>query len=69
MAETREPPAWLDLLLNCSTLLNFFRDHCLQRTHSYTIVLTKSSMRLCTSLRANTFRGLILMMDGHGLQL
>ena len=24
MAETHEPPAWLDLLLNCSALLDFF---------------------------------------------
>ena len=58
MAETREPPTWLDLLLNCSALLDFLRDHCLQRTHSYTVVLTKFSMRLSSSLKANCIRGL-----------
>ena len=62
LAETPEPPAWLDLPLNCSALLDFFLDHCLQRTHTYTIILTKFSMRLCSSLRANTVRGLILTL-------
>ena len=62
LSETREPPAWLELLLNCSSLLDFFLDHCLQRTHSYTVVLTKFSMRLCSSLRANSVRGLILTL-------
>ena len=53
---------WLSCLVrasaNLSCLLDFFLDHCLPRIHSYTVILTRFSMRLCSSLKANSARGL-----------